>query len=871
MFPIRASLLPGHESFQGRIARTLYAVILVFQVVVFQVVAFARAEEIDSQPATPDFQETIWPILQARCLVCHGPDEQEGELRVDSRSALLTGGQQGPAIQLEDSERSLLLRAVRHESPDLAMPPKEKLPDTERAALQRWIEAGAPWPADAKVPSTTPSADESEPIGDAWSDPRNPIVRIFRGERLDLWSLRPIQSPAIPSAPFGDWARNPIDHFVGEAMGRAGLTPAPEADRRTLARRLYFDLIGLPPTPEQLDQFLSDDHPDAYERLVDQLLATPQHGQHAARMWLDVIRYSDSNGFDWDEFRPRAWLMRDYAIRSMNQDKPFDRFVMEQLAGDELLSGTPRSPSEQDALVATGFLRLGPQDNSASLFNEQARARAEWMSDLVETMGSAFLGLTFSCCRCHDHKHDPLSQADYYRLRAFFEPLRYADDLPLDLMDEQHVIRAHNERLDARIAELEKARESAKKLAEGETEKEERREGQERGERRENAGETDRDQQLEKEIQQLRAEKREFQFGLLATDARDDIAATHVLYQGNHQEARERVEPGFISFLRPDRAAIHPPENGVGSGRRLALASWIVSPENPLTARVLANRIWQSHFGAGMVATPNDFGFAGAPPTHPELLDWLAREVIDGGWSMKRLRRLVVTSATYRQRGMDPAVEQDPEQARLLAGRNPRRLSAEQLRDALLAVSGLLDARLGGPPAWPELPSEILQANPAFLDDNATRTKGWYPSPAADQDVRSILLVQKRTVRIPFLETFDLPENSTSCAVRPMSIVAPQALSLLNSSLAARASMALAEAVEREAAEKRGTITPAIESLDDGNVETRRYWVNAAFRRTLQREPDETEMDACLRLLERRSLAELCRVLLNVNEFVFVD
>jgi mono/diheme cytochrome c family protein len=806
------------------------------------------------EAADRHFSERTWPLLLARCVSCHGPETQEGELRLDSRAAALKGGKHGPAVREGKPQESLLLRTVRHEVEKLEMPPKEKLSAADIAALERWIRNGVPWPEIR--PAGSQATAKGDRIGDAWHDARNPIVRIFRGERLNLWSLKPIVSTTPPAVEQAEWLRTPIDAFVLARLESEKLVPSPEADRRTLARRLYFDLVGLPPTPAEMERFLADARPDAYERLVEELLASPRYGEHAARMWLDVVRYSDSNGFDWDEFRPRAWLYRDYVVRSMSADKPYDQFLREQLAGDELMAGAPRTPAEQDALIATGYLRMGPQDNAAGLFNEQDRSRAEWMADLVETTGSAFLGLTFSCCRCHDHKFDPLSQADHFRMRAFFEPLKYGDDLSLDLAPEQEAIAAHNAALDAQAAEHEKGREKLRAAAKEQLREQnkDKEPTDEEAAKAFSAEEQEKDKKLKAAIDELKKQRRKPSTGLLARDSAGDVPVTKILYQGDHKSPRDPVEPGFISALDPNAAVIVPAPNKSSKGRRLALANWTCSPDNPLAARVLVNRVWQSHFGRGLVATPNDFGLAGSRPSHPELLDWLASEFVRSGWSIKDLHRQIVLSATYRQSSMGSALlgERDADNV-LLARQNTRRLSAEQLRDALLAISGLLNAKAGGPPVWPELPAEVLQANPAFLDDNETKTKGWYPSPAREQDARSVFLVQKRTVRIPFMELFDLPENSTSCARRNTSTVAPQAFSLLNSPLAVRAAQAFADRVKNDAGEN----APA--------------QVKLAFVRALQREPASDELAASEALINSRGLVALCRVLLNLNEFVYRD
>jgi mono/diheme cytochrome c family protein len=856
---------------------------------IFLIVAAANVRAND-EAGDRLFTEKIKPLLELRCVSCHGPDKVKGGLRLDSRAAALKGGENGPALVPGKPAESLIVQAVMHARPDLEMPPKDKLTKADMAVLERWIKEGAPWP-EMRIAAVAPQVQPGERIGDAWSDPRNPIVRIFGGQRLDLWSLQPVK-PAAPPTPKGAKSvRNPIDQFILARLETAGLKPSPTADRRTLARRLYFDLTGLPPTREETEEFLADKSADAYEKLVDKLLRSPRYGEHWARGWLDAIRYSDSNGFDWDEFRPRAWRFRDYVIRSFNADKAFDQFIREQLAGDELLDGPPRNSIEQDYLIATGYLRLGPHDNSAASFNEQDRSRAELMADLVETTGHAFLGLTMSCCRCHDHKYDPLSQADHFRLRAFFEAVKFADDLALDTGAEQDVIRRHNARIDRnikpwqeqrdallasvknrlrseRIAKLAGDQQELLKLAKDQwtTEQKEKIEALEKKVAVRDkevlaaltADEKSKHEDLSKQIDTLKRERRDFTLGLLMIDGSEKVPLTKILYQGDYKQEREAVLPGFISALDPNPACILKPINSKTTGRRLTLANWIVSKDNPLTARVLVNRVWQNHFGQGLVATANDFGLAGAKPTHPELLDWLASEFMGKGWSLKRLHRLIVMSATYRQASSSSdefakkaaAVDANND---LLWRQNLRRLTAEQLRDALLAVAGTLQDKGGGPPVWPELPPEVLQANPAFLDDNAEKTKGWYPSPPGERNVRSIYLVQKRTVRVPFLETFDLPENTVSCARRNRSTVPPQALSLLNGALSIQAARDLTARIQQEVPDD-----PA------GRVD-------AAFSFALQRKPGSDERRACLALLKQRNLTELCRALLNLNEFIYVD
>lgn len=586
------------------------------------------------------FVEDVWPLLEAKCVVCHGPEKQEANLRLDSWAAAKAGGDRGAAIVAGDVEQSLLVQAISFRDPDLEMPPKQKLSDQEIAALTEWVRAGATWPESPVVLVE----NDSLSFGDALTDKRNPIRKLFRGERLDLWSLRvPVRSglqTGLPSRPntsaesagdlhsdlhrdlHGERLAEPshsIDDFIREGLAERQLQLAPEADRRTLIRRLTFDLIGLPPTPEEVEAFVADQAPDAYAQLVTRLLDSPRYGERQARLWLDVVRYADTNGYERDEYRPLAWQFRDYVIRSFNQDKPFDQFILEQLAGDELVGGVPNSSAEVDMLIATGFLRLGQWDSTASIFQEETRLQAEMMADLTNTTASAFLGLTMSCCQCHDHKYDPLSQADHYRFRAYFAGVTSQDDLPISVADEQVEIDAHNAELDQQAAPL---KAEQQKLDEANKERHE---------------------ELKSMLAEIESQKRQPRRAMGVTES-DSPAATHIFYQGDFASPRDEVQPGIPTVLGTDsRGSLREPTRLISkrsttiASRRLALANWIASADNPWTARVIVNRIWQQHFGTGIVATPNDFGYSGARPTHPELLDWLAVEFMQPGWSIKEL------------------------------------------------------------------------------------------------------------------------------------------------------------------------------------------------------------------------------------------
>jgi hypothetical protein len=692
-------------------------------------------------------------------------------------------------------------------------------------------------------------AAPNRPLGDAFTDKLNPIRKLFRGERLDLWSLKkPVKHDPPPGA------IHPVDAFLQAGLTPAGLHPAPEADRRTLIRRLTLDLTGLPPTSEEVDAFQADTSPQAYDNLVKRLLDSPRYGERQAQLWLDVVRYADTNGYERDEFRPLIWQYRDYVIRAFNQDKPFAEFIREQLAGDELVAGARTSSAEADALIATGYLRLGQWDSTASIFQEENRLRAEVMADLTNTTASAFLGLTMSCCQCHDHKYDPLSQADHYRLRAFFAGVSPRDDLPISLASEQTAIDQHNAELDRQAAPL---KDEVKGLA------------------KENK---QRQEELKAQIDSIDTRRRQPRRAMAATDSGPSPPATHLLYQGDFASPREETPPGFLSVLQPGPANIEPPRSGT-SGRRLALANWITSQDNPWTARVIVNRIWQQHFGVGIVATPNDFGYSGARPTHPELFDWLADEFMRSGWSLKELHRLIVTSAAYRQSSRETAELRrlDPDN-RLLARQNVRRLDAEMLRDSLLASSGLLKPYDSGKPLWPPVPEELRKAQPAILEaekgGDGGRMQGWYADPVEETDVRSVFLVRKRCLSIPFLQAFDLPDTTTSCARRDTTVVAPQALMLLNSPESIRYAQAFASRVA----------VPSDKPIVSGATQAKPL-IDRAFLFSLARKPTDDEQQLSIAFLKSHSekhaaagdragmlaLVDLCRAILNLNEFAYID
>jgi hypothetical protein len=851
-------------------------------------------------------EQNAWRILKTQCFSCHGAEKQDGGLRLDGPEAIQRGGDRGAAIDSKKPADSLLLRAIRFEDDDLQMPPKLPLSRQEVSVLTEWVTRGAAWP-DA-FPAGAEDSDAM--VGDAFSDERNPIRRLFGSERLGLWSLKvprftaPSDSILVSRKALTDAATDEspvampdvgpplIDGWVSHQLNAVGLKLSAPADRRTLIRRLSFELTGLPPTPEAVDEFLQDDSETSFATLVDRMLASPAYGERQAQLWLDVVRYADTHGYERDEFRPLIWRYRDYVVRSFNADKPYDQFVREQLAGDELLLTTklaeqtataavssatntlssecdssateasslggvdlrPRTTAEADLLIATGFLRLGQWDSTAAIFQEEDRLRAEMLADLTNTTASAFLGLTMSCCQCHDHKYDPLSQVDHFRLRAFFAGCKSRDDLIIDLPEVCDQITAQNDERDARIQDLKAERDRLKGKPDSET----------------------RVAELDQEMKALASQKASFQVAMGVAEEGVDMPATHLLVQGDYSAPRDEVAPGFVSVLDPRPASITSPGN-LSSGRRLALANWIASPDNPWTARVLVNRIWQQHFGRGLVSTPNDFGYSGDAPSHPELLDSLAVLFVQNGWTIKDLHRAIVLSRTWQQSSnaeesrQDKASVIDPDN-RLLWKQSMRRLEAESLRDSMLFVSGLLKPVTDEKPRWPEVPGVLLSAQPSILeaqkDDDGGRMQGWYTDPVEQTDVRSLFLIRKRSLPVPFLQTFDLPDTTVSCARRDSTVVAPQALMLLNSPDALRFCDAFASRVSADSLDRDSAVT-------------------SVFRFALQRAPDDEERQMCHELLirhakgyaatvaaeeaEHRARRDLCRAVLNLNEFAYVD
>jgi mono/diheme cytochrome c family protein len=775
-------------------------------------------------------------LLQEKCLTCHGDAAMSG-LRLTSRENALKGGTRGPAIVPGKSTESLLYKAVSGSGEVLRMPPVGGgLSSAEIAAIKEWLDSGAPWTSTA--PATTSQ----------W------------------WAFKKPERPAVPPG-----AANPIDAFIDRKLKAAGLAPSPEADRLTLLRRASYDLLGLPPAKEQIDEFLADKSPNAWEKVVDKLLASPRYGEKWGRHWLDLARYGDTAGFEQDPYLLIAWRYRDYVIKSFNDDKPYDRFTKEQIAGDELY------PTDADSRQGTGFYRVGT--NRDMLFKVEDVNLVEKRIDMVDTTGSVFLGLTVGCARCHDHKFDPIPQKDYYRMQAIFQPavndrvfLDYNPARNYDISENSRSFRLYqigeesariNAKYSSQLKEKKMAALPADVVAALNTPEDKRTLDQARIVL-DNIGKTAVSQ---REIAEVMSKEDKDRLDSIAQrllqmyngygpppmapgiiDVGREAPKTFIAVRGNPEAFGDEVQPGFLSALGGGDIP-EPPLHAQTTYRRKALAEWIASPDNPLFARVMVNRIWQFHFGSGLVKTPSDFGSRAGLPANPELLDWLATEFAAKGWSMKAMHRLIMTSAAYRResnpnegaRARDPAND-------LLSHFNRRRLEAEEIRDASLEVTGELNLKMGGVPAVPPLTREEMFGmigNPA---------SNWSVSPDPKEYVRrTIYTLQRRTFQQPMAQAFDGPDGVQPCPRRNESTTAPQSLSLLNSGFTM---------------DRAKTLAATISGPAD------------AWTRIYGRPPSQEELNEAQKFVDRQitltgskpaALAELVRGLLNTNEFLYVD
>ncbi|HUS04902.1 MAG TPA: DUF1549 and DUF1553 domain-containing protein [Bryobacteraceae bacterium] len=723
-------------------------------------------------------------------------------------------------------------------------------------------------------------------------------ARPFTAQQRKWWAFQKVTKPAVPAVKDPAWVHNPIDAFVLARLEAKGIKPNEPADKTTLLRRVTLDLTGLPPAPEDVQAFLSDVSPDAYEKLVDRLLASPHYGERWARHWLDLARYADSAGFKADETRPNIWRYRDYVISSFNSDKPYDRFVKEQIAGEELYPGDPA------ALVATGFSRHFPDESNARNLMQR---RQELLNDVTDAVGATFLGLTYGCARCHDHKFDPILHKDYYRLQAFFANTRSEDEAPLlkpeekadfdakyaiwaektnDIRAEMKALAApqvaamYKDNFDKYPEEIQQAittdpakrtpfqwqmyhksqwllnvdQEDAAKKLKGD------------------AGV--RYKQLQIELAKFNAIKpQQMPVGQAMIDNGPASPKTHILGAGAYDAPLAEVQPGFLSILDPADAKVTPPPAVNSTGRRAALAGWLADPNNPLSTRVIVNRIWHYHFGRGLAGTPSDFGLMGERPTHPELLDYLTANFVENGWSIKKLHRQILLSGTYRQssayRKESAAVDPDD---KLLWRFNRRRLEGESIRDSMLFASGLLNPKIGGPAVFPPLPAGV-------------ETRGGWKKNEEESETRrrSVYVFVRRNTRYPMFESFDMPDSHESCSRRSQSVTPSQSLELLNNELVLGWSRALAGRV-----------------LNDSGL-TPEAQLDRAYKLAYARTPTAEERKAALAFLERHTpllearlaknekvplpdqlpagvpparaaaLVDLCHMLLNANEFLYLN
>jgi hypothetical protein len=790
------------------------------------------------QQANIDFTRDVQPILGSRCQGCHGSQQQMAGLRLDFGEAILKGSSDGAVVQPGNSEASKLIQRVSSTKKGFGMPPVGvPLSSEQISTLRKWIDQGA------TIPVAAPAVSAANP-------------------KSGHWAFQPIAHTAPPEVRDRSWVRNPIDRFIAARLDAEGYTPSPEADRITLARRVSLDLIGLPPTPAEVADFVNDNRPDAYERVVDRLLASPHYGERWARYWLDLARYGDSDGYERDPVRLHAWRYRQWVIEALNRDMPFDEFTIEQLAGD-LLPG-----NNVDAKVATGFQRNTFTNREAGV--DRAEDRFEQLVNRTNTVGTVWLGLTVGCAQCHNHKFDPISQREYYQMMAFWASVEEQDiDAPLAgetgpyLRALPEYQRKREELLNQfRVSEMAAAWESKLRAAhlhpgqdvEWDFALTEFRAGydywqkilnsdvSQRSRRLQDSfvdyfimrGQTpdiDKDKAAKEQMEKLRDKLSSLKATLppyAQAPVMQEMAnppETHIALGGDFRAPGAKVEPGALGVLPPLRIESAPP--------RLALARWIASQDNPLTARVAVNRIWQELFGRGIVRTSEDFGTQGEKPSHPELLDWLAREFIDRGWSMKAMNRLIVTSATYRQssRVRREIAAKDPDNV-LLARQSRVRLSAEQIRDSALRVSGLLNPAIGGPSVRPPQPPGVSEL---------TYGSGlkWKENEGAERYRRGLYIHFQRTSPYPELVNFDAPDSRLACTRRRRSNTPLQALNLLNDVVFFEAAQGLAARALRD---------------PSGDLQNR---LSDAFELALSRKPNAHELSDLSRYFaEQKDLFE---------------
>ncbi|MBM3783677.1 MAG: DUF1553 domain-containing protein [Acidobacteria bacterium] len=791
--------------------------------------------------ANAEFEQDIRPVLESRCASCHSAAARQGGLAVDTVDNLLRGGANGAVIVAGHSDRSPLVLRLRGSSqPRMPMGGKP-LADAEIERIAKWIDA---MPVRPGTPQAGAKSQGNKKLGWPWIKPAEPAV------------------PAVKSK---EWVRNPIDAFVLSKLEEKGLTPAPPVSRRGSYRRLHFALLGMPPKPEEMKRFLDDASPDAYRNEVERLLEDQRYGEKWGRHWLDLVRYSDTKGGAIDYPRPHMWRYRDYVIRAFNQDRPYDRFIKEQLAGDAF----PAFGSE--GRLGLAFLSQWVQVEQV----EREMLRRDFMVDLVDTTASVFLGLTLGCARCHDHKYDPLPTKDYYRLEAFFTPMTVdVAEVPFHQYEAAKLDPERWERSSKQWKGTLEAREKAQAdFRKGINERVEQhrilfgsqdlKDWAEPGQRKYSIPGDMLTSKEEKARQKLIG-RQTARFAnpnspdyylpkahvVADSDELKDVVATKVLAGGNYKLAGEEVKPGYLSAIAGNMDPVN--LDGLGGTRRQLLAKWIASPDNPLTARVMVNRIWQYHFGRGLVATPSDFGKNGGGALHPELLDWLALRFVESGWSVKEIQRLIVNSNVYHLGMNHPQAEAagkiDPDN-KLFWMRDPIRIEVESIRDSMLAVSGQLNPVMGGPPYFPVANDEQMARAPTW----------WEPSEVKERSRRTVYMLQSRSFQLPFIKVFDGANMDQTCVVRGVTSVTPQVFALFNNEFSHAQSVEMAKRVAAEAGPE-----------PDKQVQR-------AFQLAFQRDPSGSEREMSMKFLRRAetkplgNLADLSLVLFNMNEFIFLD
>ena len=816
------------------------------------------------------FYETqVKPILKTSCYSCHEGAGSSGQLELSTRANILKGGTSGPGVVLDKPANSLILKAVHGQGRQ--MPPRGSLSDAQIETLTKWVKMGLPMPADP-APATKGDKgdknDKSDKTGKTSADAVKHGPPPVNAETMRFWSFQPVRRPALPTVKQAAWSANPIDRFILSKLETKGLAPAPPAAKTALLRRATYDLTGLPPTPDEVSAFWADKSVDAYAHVIDRLLASPQYGERWGRHWLDLVRYAETNSFERDDPKPFAWRYRDYVIQSLNADKPYDQFVREQLAGDEMPGATPQS------LIATGYYRLGAWDDEPS---DPEQARYDELDDLVATTGQVFLGLTVNCARCHDHKLDPIPQKDYYRLLSFFQgTTRYGGS---GRSPEQNSLRSIAP-ADARLRFAQEDAAYRRQLSDVETQITAIEDGVKKDfapvEKEEFKHKQARAALLKKRVPVLLTQERfdhytelckqqdvlskspprDLERALCVTESAN-VVPTHVLMRGNPHVPGDEVQPAFPSVLAPPAPDIRKPDGIVSSGRRLALANWIASPSNPLAARVIVNRVWQHHFGRGLVRSASNFGFQGDKPTHPELLDWLASELVKDGWRLKPLHRLIMLSSAYRMASTPSpkSLAKDPTND-LLSHFDMRRLDAEEVRDSILTVNGSINTTLYGPSVYPTIPAEVLagQSRPGY---------GWPTSAAGEQARRSVYVHVKRSLGLPLLASFDMADTDATCPVRFATTQPTQALGLLNSAFINEQAQTFAAYLQNQAGPNESAqVTLALRRVMQREPTARETQRGLTFLQTLRHTHGQSDADA---------LRAFCVIALNLNEFIYLD